>query len=99
MKRVTISVDEKWWGEVRVEALREGKTVGKFLMSLFKRPKDKAGCVAPGTVAKVPNEVIRMDDFEVKVSDVLPVEKPKAEKIAELKSTGFFNPMPKKVGK
>lgn len=93
MKRVTVSIDEKWWGAVRVAALRDGKPVGKFLMGLFDRAKAEIGYIAPGTVTKVQDKVFKTSDLVTE-----PVEKAKTEKIADLKATGYFNPMPKKGG-
>jgi hypothetical protein len=88
MKRVTISVDERWWGGVRVAALREGVSVGKFLMGMYPVAEKhvKADRSDKSVKADKHEDVVKADD--VKKLD-------KSDKIAELRSTGDFNPQPK----
>ena len=93
MKRVTINVDENWWKELKIEAIREGMSVSGYLMELCKkksRVADSPLVDSGGVKFPIEGEI----ELVVKTIPVSAIPA-RVEKVAELREniTSYFKPM------
>ena len=101
MKKVSITVSEGFWSEVRVRALKEGKTTGRVIEDVFMRNSEKPQAEIKKQLAPIlpddepfvsePKYVPSYSDGNIKP---IPKDLPKEKKLEALKT--YFNPMPKK---
>ena len=70
MKRVTINVDENWWKELKIEAIREGMSVSGYLVELCKKESRVADSplVDSGPVSAIPARVEKVAELRENIT-------------------------------